>query len=161
VACCCSCIISSGVEATPSKLWQKRKIPPPSSLDGRVGRRSPSAARNTLANCKLNARIARAVGLPSPKRLRIELYLDSGDKDQNKQRFEQLLARKNNMEQVVGEPMEWERMDNRQACRIAVYSKAQILTDAESPTLLEWAAKKATSFYKAFEPEFPPGRSPL
>jgi hypothetical protein len=61
VACGCSCIIPSGVEATPSKFCQKRKIPPPSSLDGRVGRRSPSEARNTLANCKLNARIAKAV----------------------------------------------------------------------------------------------------
>ena len=95
------------------------------------------------------------------KRLRIELYLDSGDKDENKQRFEQLLSRKNDLEQIVGEPMEWERMDNRQACRVAVYAKAQILTDADSPTLLDWAAKKATSFYKAFEPEFAPIRSPL
>jgi hypothetical protein len=76
-------------------------------------------------------------------------------------RFEQLLSRKNDFEQIVGEPMEWERLDNRQACRIAVYSKAQILTDAESPTLLEWAAKKATSFYKAFEPQFPREKSPL
>jgi hypothetical protein len=67
VGCGCSCIIPSGVEATPSKFWQKRKIPPPSSLDGRVGRRSPSVARNTLANCKPNARIAKAVGLPSPR----------------------------------------------------------------------------------------------
>jgi len=32
----------------------------------RVGRRSPREGRNTLASCKLNARNARAVGLPSP-----------------------------------------------------------------------------------------------
>jgi len=88
------------------------------------------------------------------KRLRIELYLDGGDKDENKQRFEQLLARKTEIEQTAGEPMEWERMDNRRACRIAVYTKAQILTDADSPILLEWAAKRATHFYQAFEPEF-------
>jgi CBS domain-containing protein len=94
------------------------------------------------------------------KRLRIELYLDGGDKDANKQRFEGLFARKNEIEHVVGEPLQWERMDNRRASRVAVYTKAQILTDSESPTLLEWAAKKATSFYKAFEPEFPPSRSP-
>jgi hypothetical protein len=67
VACCRSCIIPSGVEATPSKFWQKRKIPPLSSLDGRVGRRSPSEARNTLASCKPNAKSAKAVALPSPR----------------------------------------------------------------------------------------------
>jgi CBS domain-containing protein len=94
------------------------------------------------------------------KRLRVELYLDGGDKDVNKQRFEQLLARKIEIEQVVGEPLQWERMDNRRACRVAVYTKAQILTDADSPTLLEWATKRATYFYRAFEPEFSPIGSP-
>jgi CBS domain-containing protein len=93
------------------------------------------------------------------KRLRIELYLDGGDKDKNEERFEQLVARKSEIEQVVGEPLEWERMDNRRACRIAVYTKAQILTDADSPILLEWAAKRATYFYRAFGPEFLSGRA--
>lgn len=88
------------------------------------------------------------------KRLRIELYLDGGNKDENKQRFEQLLARNSEFEQIVGEPIEWERMDNRRACRIAVYTKAQILTDADSPILVEWAAKRATYFYQAFQPAF-------
>ena len=96
----------------------------------------------------------------SRKRLRIELYLDGGDKDANKLLFERLLARKGEFEQVVGEPLQWERLDNRRACRVAVYTKAQILIDADSPTLMEWAAKKATDFYQAFEPEFPPTRSP-
>jgi hypothetical protein len=93
------------------------------------------------------------------KRLRIDLYLDGGDKDANKQRFDQLLARKSEIEQVVGEPLQWERLDNRRACRVAIYTKAQILIDADSPTLLDWAAKKATYFYQAFEPEFLPSRS--
>ena len=62
-----SCIIPSAARATSSELWQKRKIPPPSILDGRVGRRSPSAARNTSGSYKLDARNARAVGLPSPR----------------------------------------------------------------------------------------------
>src|SRR5208283_4268471 len=35
-----SCIIPLGVDATSSEFWQRRKIPPLSSLDGRVGRRS-------------------------------------------------------------------------------------------------------------------------
>jgi hypothetical protein len=90
------------------------------------------------------------------KRLRIELYLDSGGQDANKQRFDRLLARKSEIERAVGEPLEWERLDNRRACRVAVYTKAQILIDADSPILLEWAAKKATYFYRAFEPQFAP-----
>jgi hypothetical protein len=62
-----SCIIQGEIRARPAEFCRRKKIPPPSSLDGRVGRRSPSGARNTLASCKLNARNARAVVLPSPR----------------------------------------------------------------------------------------------
>jgi CBS domain-containing protein len=92
------------------------------------------------------------------KRLRIELYLDGGDKDKNKQRFDQLLARRSEFEQAAGEPLEWERMNEKRACRIALYTKAQILTDADNQTLLDWAAKRATNFYRAFGPEFLSGK---
>lgn len=90
------------------------------------------------------------------KELRIELYLDGGDKAENKSRFDQLLLRKAVFETVVGEPLQWERLESKRACRIAVYTKAQILTDADSPALLDWAVKKAVDFYQTFAPEFPP-----
>jgi hypothetical protein len=91
------------------------------------------------------------------KELRIELYLDCGEKDTNKKRFDELHARKVAIEIIVGEPLQWERMENRRACRIAAYTKAQAITDAESPALVEWAAKKGVDFYRAFLPEFPDG----
>jgi hypothetical protein len=87
------------------------------------------------------------------KRLRIELYLDTGDKDETKRLFEQLFARKVEIERIVGEPLEWERLDNRRASRVAIYTKAQILMDADSPTLLDWATKRAILFYQAFGQE--------
>ncbi len=59
---CRSCIIRSGAEAASSEFWQKRKIPPPSSLDGRVGRRSPSEARNTSRSHELDGSTAEALG---------------------------------------------------------------------------------------------------
>ena len=50
-----------------SEFCQKRKIPPPLSLDGKVGRRSPSAALNTSSSYKPSARSTKAVGLLSPR----------------------------------------------------------------------------------------------
>jgi Domain of unknown function (DUF4268) len=88
------------------------------------------------------------------KRLRVELYLDRGETGENKQLFDQLLARRDEIERIVGEPMEWERMDSRRGCRIAVYTKAQILTDSDSSTLLEWSAQRATRLWRAFGPIF-------
>jgi|HubBroStandDraft_4_1064222.scaffolds.fasta_scaffold527435_1 hypothetical protein len=52
-----------------SEFCQNRKIPPPLSLDGKVGRRSPSAALNTSGSYKPSARNTKAVALPSPRNL--------------------------------------------------------------------------------------------
>src|SRR6267142_5282139 len=62
-----SCIILSEARATSSEFCRRRKIPPPSVLDGRVGRRSPSAGLNTSSSCRRDGRNARADGLPSPR----------------------------------------------------------------------------------------------
>jgi len=90
------------------------------------------------------------------KEMRIELYLDCGNKEQNKQRFDELFARKSEIEAIVGEPLVWERRDDKSACRIAIYIKAQIQRDTENLALLDWSAQKAVAFYKAFAPEFLP-----
>jgi CBS domain-containing protein len=94
------------------------------------------------------------------KELRIELYLDCGNKDQNKQRFDELLARKSEIETIIGEPLTWERRDDKRACRIAIYIKAQIQKGTENLALLDWSAQKAVAFYKAFAPEFLPKKQP-
>ena len=86
---------------------------------------------------------------------RIELYLDCGNKEQNKQRFDELFARRELIEVGIGEPLEWRRMNDKRSCRVAASTKGQILTDFENDALLDWAAKKATDFYRVFATEFP------
>jgi CBS domain-containing protein len=88
------------------------------------------------------------------KELRIELYIDIWDKAGNKSLFAKLVGKKATFEAAFGEPLQWERLDNKRACRVAVYTKAQILTDADSPKLLDWAVKKAVALHRAFAPEF-------
>jgi len=88
------------------------------------------------------------------KEFRVELYLNA-DADANKRRFDELFAHKLAIESVIGEPLQWERMAGKRACRIAAYTRGQILSDADDPRLLDWAVKKAVDFYKAFKPEFP------
>jgi len=87
-------------------------------------------------------------------RYRVELYLDDSDPARNKERFDRLFARRPEFEQQFGEPLEWERLDSRRACRIAIYTDAGILTDNENQAVVDWTAQKALDFYRVFGPEF-------
>ena len=47
-----------------------------------------------------------------------ELYIDRGDAVENKQIFDQLYARKDDIEKTFGGQLSWERLDAKRACRI-------------------------------------------
>jgi hypothetical protein len=49
---------------------------------------------------------------------RVELYIDKGKSEVNKEIFDRLLAAKEEIEETFGEPLEWERMDAKRGCRI-------------------------------------------
>ena len=58
-------------------------------------------------------------------RFRVEVYIDSGDKDRNKAIFDRLHAHRQDIEAKLGE-VGWERLDHRKASRIALYHPGSI-----------------------------------
>lgn len=48
----------------------------------------------------------------------VELYIDQGEAEANKRIFDRLFASKEQIEAAFGEPLEWQRLDDRRACRI-------------------------------------------
>lgn len=48
-----------------------------------------------------------------------ELYIDQGDADRNKAAFDRLAALRDEIETAFGNPLKWERLDNRRGCRIS------------------------------------------
>jgi len=48
----------------------------------------------------------------------VELYIDQVDAEANKRIFDQLFANKEQIEAAFGESLEWQRLDDRRACRI-------------------------------------------
>lgn len=81
------------------------------------------------------------------RKFRLEVYIDSGNKSQNKKIFDSLHDGKNEIEKELGYSLSWERMDNRRASRIAVYTDGHIKENAiDLDRLREWATEKIDDF---------------
>lgn len=73
---------------------------------------------------------------------RIEVYFRGTDKEQNKQLFDYLYSRKDEIESEYGSPLIWERLDAKTACRIKDEIACQPL-DADDKTEAFEFMKKA------------------
>ncbi|MEW6504844.1 MAG: DUF4268 domain-containing protein [Chloroflexota bacterium] len=56
---------------------------------------------------------------------RVELYIDTGDSEKNKHYFDTLAQHKDDVEAKFGAPLDWQRLDEKQASRIAYLIKGQ------------------------------------
>jgi hypothetical protein len=70
-------------------------------------------------------------------RVRVEVYLDSGDADANKEMFDSLAAERDAIESEYEATLEWERLDEKRASRIAAYRSGSV--DDDPDTLAEIA----------------------
>jgi len=52
---------------------------------------------------------------------RIELYIDTGEQEKNKNIFDKLYSEKDKIESELGEPIDWQRLELKRACRIAIW----------------------------------------
>ncbi len=57
---------------------------------------------------------------------RAELYIDRGDQDENEWIFDRLFSKRDELEEGFGEALEWERLDNKRACRIKLERQANV-----------------------------------
>lgn len=68
-----------------------------------------------------------------------------GSKDVNKERYDNILRYKDEIEKTLSE-LSWERLDDRNASRIAVYKEYTNETD-----MVNWALEKLKSFRDCFK----------
>jgi CBS domain-containing protein len=86
------------------------------------------------------------------KHFRVELYIDTTDKETTKQVFDNLYAQRAALESVLGE-LSWERIDDKRASRIALYHPGHITDDEEHlKAVREWAVEKMIALYNTLEP---------
>jgi hypothetical protein len=92
-------------------------------------------------------------GFRSQNRLSVELYIDTGDVDENKRIFDQLSkTRKKIDSELPG--ISWERLEGRRASRIAVYkdigASIKSLPKDDYPKVIEWAVAMMNKFTNIF-----------
>ena len=85
-------------------------------------------------------------------RLRVEAYIDTEDKETTKEAFDKLHNRKQQIEQAVGEALEWDRLDDKRASRVSLYFPGEIrITDEDRwPEARAWLVQAMGKIRTAF-----------
>lgn len=84
------------------------------------------------------------------QRLRLEFYIDTGNGEQNELLFNYLYSEQGAIEAAMGNAVEWERMEDKRASRVALYTDGGI-TDPSSKleALVDWSVENAVKFQQA------------
>ena len=83
-------------------------------------------------------------------RARVELYIASGNTDWNRELFDQLSERQDDIQSELGEPLEWDRLGNP---RIAVVRRGSIDDDEETlEEIRAWMVERLLKFKQVFGP---------
>jgi hypothetical protein len=89
----------------------------------------------------------------SERYVRVELYIDVGDKDQNKSIFDLLLADRESIEREFGEALEWHRRDDVRMSRILIRRDGKIDEPQEVlDELRTWGAARMIRMRNVFGP---------
>lgn len=87
---------------------------------------------------------------------RVEVYIDTKNKSWNTSAFDWLHAQRESIEAAFGTPFEWEHLETRRACRIAIYREGAILgEDFGSAETLDWAISHLLQLKQVFGPLIP------
>ena len=84
-------------------------------------------------------------------RAQVEVYIDCGDKALNERRFDQLELQKLEIESEIEGKFDWERLEDRKACRISAVRPGSIRDDPKNlEETQSWMIEKLPAFKKAF-----------
>jgi hypothetical protein len=83
---------------------------------------------------------------------RAELWIGTGNVENNKIIFDNLHAMKSKVEEVFGEQLTWERLDNKNGCRIKTEVSGNIFKEEEWGNMIEFMTNGMVRLEKALKP---------
>ena len=97
-------------------------------------------------------KIGRVVVFLSKKVSRVEIYIDTGDKDVNKKYFDELFSEKNAIESEIDYELHWDRLSDKRACRISINNKQLLITNEDDwPKIIDYFIDGATKMKEVFK----------
>ena len=85
--------------------------------------------------------------------VRAEVYIDSEDRDLPKLRFDALFKQKEEIEREFGEPLEWQRLDDKRACRICIHRSGSVGdSDERLAEIRAWLIQRLLKLKQVFGP---------
>ena len=86
---------------------------------------------------------------------RVEIYINRGNKEENKQVFDYLFAKKDEIETEFSNPLTWERLDDKKASRIKYETQGNVFDKSEwekmSSFMIDAMIKLEKTFKKAYD----------
>lgn len=93
------------------------------------------------------------VNFPSGGRMCTELYIDGGDEDWNLEALRALREQSADIEREFGEKLDWQEMETKRACRIALYRKGSIMDPQDKlDEYMAWAIEHVLKLKRVFDP---------
>ena len=88
-----------------------------------------------------------------PGRLRVELYIDTGDRDLNKGFFDALDAQRDDLSEALGGDLVWERLDTKRASRLSVQHEVPASPSPDqNADLRSWAVETMVRWSDVLRP---------
>ncbi len=88
-----------------------------------------------------------AISAAATGRFRVEAYIDSGIQEVNKALFDEFVASADTWQAAVGFQLDWERLDDRRASRIATYHDISLDNDDARIAARAWASNALNQMY--------------
>jgi hypothetical protein len=86
-------------------------------------------------------------------RAKVELYIDLGESAPTKELFDWLQTDKQSIEKDFGEPLSWERLEDRRASRVALYRPGSIDDEQKIQAEIKaWAIQNLLKMKRVMEP---------
>jgi hypothetical protein len=96
------------------------------------------------------------INFASDGRFRVEVYIDFPSAEFNKTMFDSFQEQAAELEAAVGDPFEWERLDDKRASRIAIYRQGSIEDSHETlDQIRSWAVDHLLRLKTVFGPRLP------